>query len=120
MIAVRHSRSKGALVADLLEFRSEHSGTVFVEVSSSSSEEVRRGRGPMEAVMEAQRSLDQVVGQIGPVVKGIVSELRSSADWPDEVEVQFAVKISAGSDVIIARAGGEANFSITLRWSNKG
>jgi hypothetical protein len=54
------------------------------------------------------------------MVKGIVSELRAAADWPDEVEVEFAVKISADSNVIIARAGGEANFRILLRWSRDG
>jgi Trypsin-co-occurring domain 1 len=57
-------------------------------------------------------SLMMRFGQLGPVVKGIVSHVRTDADWPDEVEVEFAVKISADSTVIIARVGGEANFRI--------
>ncbi len=65
---------------------------------------------------EAGQSLERVVGRIGPIVKGIVSELRASADWPDEVEVEFAVKISADSNLVIARAGGEENFRIARRW----
>ena len=78
------------------------------------------GRSRVEAsrstVIEASESLEQVVGRIGPIVKGIVSEIRQSAEWPDEVEVEFAVKISADSNLVIARAGGEANFRIALRW----
>jgi hypothetical protein len=41
------------------------------------------------------------------------------AEWPGEVEVEFRVKLSADSNVIFARAGGEANFRIALKWSNK-
>jgi hypothetical protein len=36
------------------------------------------------------------------------------------VEVKFGVKLSADSHVIIARAGGDANFRIALRWARKG
>jgi hypothetical protein len=71
-------------------------------------------------VIEAGRNLESVVGQIGPVISGMVSELRTSADWPDEVEIEFSVKISADSNVIIARAGGEANFRVALRWTDRG
>jgi NTP-dependent ternary system trypsin peptidase co-occuring protein len=48
-----------------------------------------------------------------------VTKLRESADWPEQVEVEFAVKISADSNVIIARAGGEANFRVLMRWSKE-
>ena len=58
-----------------------------------------------------------MLGRVGPAVHGVVSELRSSADWPEQVEVEFAVKLSADANVIIARSGGEANFRVALRWS---
>jgi hypothetical protein len=77
---------------------------------------VTRGRGTDEFVTRASDSRENVLGRLGPVVKGVVSQLRAAADWPDEVQVDFAVKISADSDVIIARAGGETNFRITLKW----
>ena len=60
-----------------------------------------------------------MLGRLGPAMRGIVLQLRAAAEWPDEVEVEFAVKVSADSNVIIARAGGEANFRIALRWSGK-
>lgn len=72
-----------------------------------------------DAVVEAGASLEQVLGRLGPAMRGIVSQLREAAEWPDEVEVEFAVKVSADSNVIIARAGGEANFRIALKWSGK-
>jgi hypothetical protein len=76
-----------------------------------------RGGRATEAVIEAGTSLEQVLSGLGPAVKGIVAELRSAADWPDEVEIAFGVKLSADAGVIIARAGGEANFTISMKWS---
>jgi hypothetical protein len=104
-------------VGELLKFQSDEGETVLVEVAEPPSGPVTRGGRPGAAVVEAGESLDHVVGRLGPAIKGIVSELREAADWPEEVEVEFAVKISADSNVIIARAGGEANFRIALRWS---
>lgn len=106
----------------LLEFKSNQGATVLVEAADGAapSTAVTRGGRAGDAVTEASRSLESMLGQLGPTVKGVVSELRASTDWPDEVEVEFAVKISADSNVIIARAGGEANFRIALRWSGTG
>ena len=50
-------------------------------------------------------------------MKGVVTRLREAADWPDEVTVEFSIKLSADSNVIIARAAGEANFKISMSWS---
>jgi Trypsin-co-occurring domain 1 len=105
-------------MAELVEFKSEQGGAILVEAAEPAGGPVTRG-GPGAAVVEAEESLDHVVGRLGPAVKGIVSELRGAADWPDEVEVEFAVKISADSNVIIARAGGEANFRISLKWAGQ-
>ena len=49
-------------------------------------------------------------------MRGIMTQIREAAERPDEVEVEFGVKLSADSNVIIARAGGEANFRIALKW----
>lgn len=105
-------------MTDLLEFRSDDGGSVLVEVEPAGS--VTRGGTPGDHVVEASESLGRVLGKVGPAVKDIVAELRSRADFPAEVEIEFTVKVAADSSVIIARAGGEAHFRIALRWSNDG
>jgi hypothetical protein len=104
-------------MSETVSFRSEGGGVVLVEVAESSGGPVTRGGRAESAVVEAGQSIERTLGQLGLVVRSIVSEVRASAEWPDEVEVEFAVKISADSNIIIARAGGEANFRIALRWS---
>jgi hypothetical protein len=104
-------------VSDLLELPLAGGGTVLIEAAPASVPVTRGRGGPAEAVTRAGASLEQVLGRVGPAVQGIVRELREAAEWPDEVTVEFAVKVSTDSSVIIARAGGEANFRITMMWS---
>jgi hypothetical protein len=104
-------------LSQLIELDLEEGGSVLVEVDGAAPGAVSRGGRSAELVSKAGQSLEQVLGQLGPTVRGIVSELRAAADWPDEVEVEFAIKLSADANVIIARTGGEANFRIALRWA---
>jgi Trypsin-co-occurring domain 1 len=107
-------------VTQLLELDLEEGGSILIEVDEQSRGPVTRGVGAADVVTKTGESLEQVLGRVGPAVREIVSDLRSAADWPDEVEIEFAVKLSTDASVIIARAGGEANFRILLRWSNEG
>jgi Trypsin-co-occurring domain 1 len=106
-------------MTELLEFRSEQGGVVLVEVAEAPGGAVTRGGRSGAAVVQAGESLEHVLRQVGAAVSGIVSKLRAAADWPDELEVEFAVNVTADSNLIIARAGGAANFRIALRWSRK-
>lgn len=105
-------------MSPLLELDLDQGGSILVEVDQPERDgPVTRGGRPAEAVVKAGQSLEQVLGQLGPTIRGIVSELRSSAHSPDQVEVEFAIKLSTDANVVIARMGGEANFRIALTWS---
>jgi hypothetical protein len=101
---------------ELLRFKNDAGEEILVEVATAPGP-ATRGVRPVEAIVDAGESLDRLLSRLGPAVSGIVGDIRSRADCPDEVEVEFGVRLSADSNVIIARAGGEANFRITLRWS---
>jgi hypothetical protein len=103
-------------VNTLLEFKTDAGDSLLVEVDETSGGAVTRGGRTADAVVEAGASLEQVLGRLGPAMRGIMSQIREAADRPDEVEVEFGVKLSADSNVIIARAGGEANFRIAVKW----
>lgn len=91
--------------------------SVLVEVSDDTSGPVTRGGRADELVESAGASLEHALDQLGPVVNGVVSRLREAADWPDDVSIEFSIKLSADANVIIARSGGEANFKISLHWT---
>ncbi|WP_062311332.1 CU044_2847 family protein [Demequina rhizosphaerae] len=103
-------------MSTLLAFTSEDGSAVLVEATDASTGPVMRSGRPGAAVVEATESLEDVVARIGPVVKGIVAGIRESAGRPEQIEVEFAVTIAADSNLVIARASGEANFRVQLRW----
>jgi Trypsin-co-occurring domain 1 len=71
-------------------------------------------RGPVESFIFQSRFLHAET--ISP--RWRLSEVAQLIEL-DVEEVEFAVKNSADSKVIIARAAGEANFRIVLRWSRE-
>jgi hypothetical protein len=110
-----------AAMRQLLELNTDSGGSILLEVDERPDGPVTRGGGRAEdAIVKAEASLEQVVGRLAPALRGMVGQLRDAADWPDAVEIEFAVKVSSDANVIIARAGGEANFKIAVRWTRGG
>lgn len=104
-------------MSPLIEFAGPTGQPILVEVDTAGP--TTRGARRDDIVTASGQRLEHVLGGIGPVISGIVSQLRETTQWPNEVEVEFSVKLSTDANVIIARAGGEANFRILLRWSQK-
>lgn len=54
--------------------------------------------------------------KVEPMASLIVNKLRNLNEPADEVEVKFGLKLNAEAGAIIALAGAEANYEITLKW----
>jgi len=105
-------------VTYLVEVPTGDGATVSVAVREVDEGVVRAAR-PGQVVARASRTLDDMVAGLRPVAETFVAQFRSMVDAPDELSVQFGVTLSAGADVVIASAATEANFAITLNWTNK-
>ena len=90
---------------------------MLVEVEETNGGPVTRGGRVQNTVVEAGASLDEVLGRLGPTLGSLIAQVRDTVNSPDEVEIEFAVKLSTDANVIIARAGGEANFRINMKWT---
>jgi len=102
----------------LLEIGVADGGTVLVEVDSPAAGPTLRGaRSPETTIVEAGKSLDGVLAELGSMTQAMVARLRSFDDTPHEIEVEFSVKLTAEAKVVITRAAGEANFRIAMRWA---
>src|SRR5690349_5402956 len=104
-------------MTELLAFNADDGASSLVEVDGSGGGRVTRGGRAVDAVVDAGSSLEHAVAGLGPAINGIVAQLRAAADWPEEVAIEFGVKLSADANAIIARTGAEANFTISLKWS---
>jgi len=78
-----------------------------------------RGSGAEAALAQATDTFESALEKVRTAAEGILRQLRSLAQPPDEVAVEFGVKMSAESGAIIAKASGEANFKINLTWKRE-
>ncbi len=67
----------------------------------------------------AREKFEDVLAQIKPVTSAVMKTLNDLADSPDEATVEFAVKLTTSSGVVIASAGVEANFVFKLTWKRR-
>jgi hypothetical protein len=69
---------------------------------------------PDDVTASFERAQEMMVG----LAKGFHESLTKLAESmrPDEVELTFGLKLTAESGWLVAKAGGEANFEVTLKW----
>ena len=59
-------------------------------------------------VEQARESFEQAVARVQPALQGLVSLLRSLADTPDAISVEFGLEPSAEVGALVARASPRA------------
>jgi hypothetical protein len=108
------------IVKRLVEFPLEGEGTILVEVDEPEPKGgvVQAGR-PGEIAVRASQTFEAALERIKPAAGAIIVKLRGLANPPDEVEVEFGLKLSAEAGAFIASAGTEANFTVKLTWERE-
>lgn len=105
-------------MSPLVSFDSDDGHRVLVEVEDlSDGGRVMRGARAADAVVDAGTSLEHTLAGLGPTIDSLVTQVRSAAHLPDEIELELGVRLSADANLIIARSGGEANFRIAMKWT---
>ena len=98
------------------EYSLKDGSTLAVELAESddpSYKLVSRGRRGSD---EQMSSFSEAVAKLKPATDEIFEATRSLVSEPQEVEVEFGVKLSAKLGAFIASSSGEANFKIKLKW----
>lgn len=101
----------------LIEFPLEDGGSIVVEVDEPEPEGgVVRAARPGEIAAKAGQTFEAALERIKPAAGAIIAKLRSLSDPPDELEIEFGLKMSAEAGAVVAAAGAEANYKVTLTW----
>jgi hypothetical protein len=100
----------------LVEYSLEDGGSIIIEVDEPESEgTIRAARG--DTIVKAKETLEDALDKVLPVTRSVVEKLRSIGNRPDEIEISFGVKLSTTAGAVIASASAEANFDVTMRWT---
>jgi hypothetical protein len=114
------ARPEGEEVPSLVEFPLEAGGTVLVELANDSADgQLTRGlrHGALSDVADqANRTFEEAIDRIKPAAQSLIRRLRTLADAPEEVQVEFGLRLSAQAGAFIAAASTGANFRVTLMW----
>ncbi len=73
-----------------------------------------------ELVVRANDTFDTALERIRSAADAMLIRLTSLTQPPDELTVEFGVKLNAETGAVIAKAATEANFTIHLKWSRAG
>jgi len=103
----------------LIEFPLEDGDTILVEVDvPEEAGMVPAARGE-EVIQRARQTFEQALEKVRPAAQAIVRQLRALYDPPDEIKVEFGLKMSAEAGALIAAASAEANYQVTLTWKRE-
>jgi|SRR5665213_3871968 len=105
----------------LVEFQTKDGGTVVVEVQRDSDvprEGVSRASRAGEVIIKAQHTFEEAMGKL-KLITSSVFEAVHELNNPDELAVEFGVKLTGETGVILASASAEAHLVIKLSWKRK-
>jgi hypothetical protein len=103
-------------MAELAQFPLAGGGVLVVETDSpDAARRVMRG-ATSEAVATAVDTFEAAMAKVRYAAEGILHQLTSLTQPPDEVAVEFGVKLNVETGAIIAKSSAEANFKINLTW----
>lgn len=99
---------------ELAQFTLEDGGTVVVEVPEEPGL-ARIARGG-KSLQQAAASFEHALQEVRKAAAAVLAQFQAMQHSPDSVEVSFAIKLDAQVGAVVAMAGAEAQFQVTLRW----
>jgi hypothetical protein len=101
----------------LIEFPLEGGGSIWIEVEEPDPPGgVVHAARPADMLARASQTFEEALDKIKPAASVLVAKLHGLSDPPDEMAVQFGLKLNAEAGAVVAAAGAEANYTVTLTW----
>jgi hypothetical protein len=96
-------------VKRLIEFPLEDGTSMAVEVDEPGTEGMVRAARPGEITEKATQTFEAALERLKPAAAAIISQLRGVSDPPEQIGVEFGVKLSAGGGRRhrLGRGGGQ-------------
>jgi hypothetical protein len=102
----------------LVEFPLDQGGSVLVEVDDPPAGPPIRGLGKEHPTLaeRTDKTFEEATASVTPAARSLVKRLRSIDDPPDEITIEFGVRLSAQTGAFVASVAAEANFTVSMTW----
>lgn len=106
-------------MGQIVRFTLDDGGTVLVEVNVpiDLEEALIPAERDGQRIVEAAETFESAIDKVRPSAEVIMKKIRDSSDRPDEVEIEFGLKLTAQFGAIVASSSLEANYKVTLKWT---
>ncbi|MFD9125468.1 CU044_2847 family protein [Kitasatospora sp. NPDC059571] len=108
-------------MSEYVEFLTADGAVVRVEGAATGPAGDPYGMQPVgragDAAVRAAETFEQALGGVRSAAEAALRVLRGGDLRPDEVEIEFAVKLSAEAGALIARTAADAHLTVKLTWS---
>jgi len=110
--------TKNTATKKVVEYKLEKGGVILIEVEET---ELEKGRVPVANTsgvpQKAKKEFEKALDEIRPVADAIVQKLKDLSSKPDNIGIEFGIKMNAQAGALIAATSVESNFKITISWS---
>lgn len=99
----------------LVEFPVTSGGVVLVQVEDAKHGVAPAGR--VEDVIErSKETLEQALEKVKPAAEAIIDVMSGLSRKPDELTVEFGIQVTAEASAVLAKAGVDVHYTVTLTW----
>jgi hypothetical protein len=116
-----NSRASGTRTWDAMTYLIgvplEGADPIVMEIDDLGAGGIIRSARPGEVIGMAATSFDAALERLRPMAQSLIAKLRDLAERPNEIAVEFGLKMTMDDGLVVAHTSGEANFKVTLRWN---
>jgi hypothetical protein len=100
----------------LIEVPLDDADSVVIEIDDGGNSGIVRSARPGEVIARTTMSFDAALERLQPMAQTLITRLRDLAERPDEIGIEFGLKMSMEAGLVVAHTSGEANFRVILQW----
>lgn len=106
-------------MTELVRFDLEGGGSLLVEVDADEPG-IERASRTDDLAIRASQSLDAAMEGVRSAADMTLAKLHAMAEAPDEVEVQFGIRLNAQAGAVIAKTEAEGHLQVRVTWKRAG
>lgn len=104
-------------MAELMRWELPDGDEVLVEIAQDAPEISPVSRAG-DLIESAGASLGSALGHVRNAATVVLGQFRGMAERPDEVQVEFGVRLTAEAGAVIAKTSVDGHLNVTLKWRN--
>jgi NTP-dependent ternary system trypsin peptidase co-occuring protein len=108
-----------AAVASFVEVPLPGGGSLIVEASGELDDAVVRAGRVQQIADAASESFESALDRVRLAAAVVRDKVKDLEVAPNEVAVEFSIKLGTAAGVVVASASTEANLKVLLRWTKE-